>query len=443
VNFREIVQTVMRASPAQQTEVVVVDQDENLTRFANNYIHQNVAERNTQITVRAVVGKRIGLAASNDMRRESLERLALRAFEIAKLQPENPEFKGLPRPVPITSICAFDSATAECSPADRAARLSVICRQAGSVGCMAAGSMTTSKFHLGAANSEGVFAEFRGTIADVSTVIMGPNSSGWAQASDWRVNMIDTEALAVEALFKVQLGRDPQDFAPGDYPVILDSYAAADILEMLAFDGMGALAVQEERSWLNARIGQKIMADMVTIIDDGLDLRGLPFPFDFEGVPKKAVPIIDSGIAMGPVYDSFTAGRETERKSTGHATPPSPSDRYGPLPMNLFLRPGTMPLEEMIRKTDFGVYITRFWYTRQVHPRDAVITGMTRDGTFVIRGGEIAQPVKSLRFTQSYVEALKHAEAIGPQPKLLKSGFGATSVPPLKLSSFRFTSATR
>jgi predicted Zn-dependent protease len=275
---------------------------------------------------------------------------------------------------------------------------------------------------------------------------MAENSSGWAQSSGWKLDAVDAEGLADEALRKVRLGMDPVEFAPGDYAVVLDPYAAADILELLAFDGMGALACQEERSWMNGRIGQRIMADSVTVVDDGLNASGLPAAFDFEGVPKKATPIIEAGVVMGPVYDTFTAGRDAGRQavSTGHATPPSPQGRFGPAPTNLFLKPGTSTLESMIKSTKLGLYITRFWYTRTVHPRDAVVTGMTRDGTFVIRDGEIAHPVKSLRFTQSYVEALKYTEAIGSTPRLLRSGFGgATSVPPVKLTKFAFTSSTR
>ena len=273
---------------------------------------------------------------------------------------------------------------------------------------------------------------------------MGNNSSGWAQRSGWRLDAVDTAEMADEALTKARLGIDPADCEPGEYAVVLDPYATADLLEMLAFDGMGALAFQEERSWLNGRIGERIMAEIVTIVDDGSDPAGIPIPFDFEGVPKKPASIVESGVAVGPVYDSFTAGREEGVRSSGHATPPSPQGRFGPAPMNLFLRPGSSSMEEMIRSTKLGLYITRFWYTRTVHPRDAVVTGMTRDGTYLIRDGEIAHAVKSMRFTQSYVEALKHAEAIGAAPRVLRSAFGsATTVPAVKLAKFRFTSSTR
>src|SRR5262245_1981174 len=444
MNFREIANLVIDASKADETEVLAMEQDESLTRFANNCIHQNVTERNIQITVRAVIGTKIGIAVSNVAAPDSVRRLTERAYDIARLQPDNPEFKGLPAPQAITTLSAFDFDVAMCTPEGRAARVAVICSKAAGVHCLAAGSLTTAAFSIGIANSKGVFAEHRSTLADLSTVIMGSNSSGWAQSSGWRLHSINPESIADEALLKVKRGIDPVDFEAGDYPVILDPYATADLVEMLAFDGMGALAVQEGRSWMNGRLGQRVMAETVNMLDDGLNMNGIPLPFDFEGVPKKVIPIVASGVVLTPVYDTFTAGRETGKQSTGHATPPSPQGRFGPAPINLFFKPGTATLEHMIASIKLGIYITRFWYTRTVHPRDAVVTGMTRDGTFLVRDGEIAHPIKSLRFTQSYVEALKNAEIIGMTPRVLRSGFGgATSVPAVKLAQFRFTSSTR
>jgi predicted Zn-dependent protease len=424
--------------------VLAFEQDESLTRFANNFVHQNVTERNITITVRSVIGTKVGIAVSNDTRPESLQDLARRAHQIALLQPDNPEFKGLPEPRGIRSVDCFDSEVAGCTPERRASIAGVICRRSRSAGYTAAGSVTTATLNLGVANSKGVLAEHRSTITDASTVIMGSNSSGWAQGTGWKLEAIQPESLASEALSKVKMGADPVDYEPGEYAVILDRYATADILDMLAYDGMSAQTVQEGRSWLNNRIDQQAMADSVTIVDDGYDLGGVPLPFDFEGVPKEVVTIVQNGVVKGSVYDKYTADREPGKHSTGHATPPSPQGRMGPMPMNLFLRPGTASLDAMIRSTKQGLYITRFWYTRPVHPRDAIITGMTRDGTFLVKDGEIAHGVKSLRFTQSYVEALKHVEAIGETPRVLRSGMSSfTTVPPVKLGRFRFTSATR
>jgi predicted Zn-dependent protease len=247
--------------------------------------------------------------------------------------------------------------------------------------------------------------------------------------------------LGAEAVTKARLGENPTTLEPGTYPVILDPYAAADLLEMLA-EGMSGLAFQEERSWLSGRIGQKIMADSVTIVDNALDSAGIPMPFDYEGVPRKVVSIVERGVARGPVHDSVSGGRMGQ-SSTGHATLPSATDRPGPAAANLFLAPGASNVEAMIRSTESGLYITRFWYTRIAHPRDVVVTGMTRDGTFVVRDGAIVGAIKSLRFTQSYVDALASTEAIGAATKALRSGAATLVAPAIQLREFRFTSATR
>src|SRR5947209_7968676 len=221
MNFAQISDIAMKASSADETEVLAIEQNESLTRFANNYIHQNVTERNVQITVRSVTGTKVGIAVSNDVRPDSLRELAIRACDVSRLQPDNPEFKGLPQPQAITPVGAFDGAVAECTPEQRAASVGAICRKAAASACSAAGSMTTSSLEIGVSNSKGILAEHRFTMADASTVVMGKNSSGWAQGTGWRLTAIEPEALADEALSKVRMGVDPIDFKPGDYTVIL------------------------------------------------------------------------------------------------------------------------------------------------------------------------------------------------------------------------------
>src|SRR5262249_17385036 len=157
--------------------------------------------------------------------------------EVARLQPDNPEFKGLPSPETPSPVSAFDTHVAHCTPEERASRVAVICRKAADANYSAAGSMTTSSLSMGVANSKGLFAEHRSTMTELSAVVMGANSSGWAQTTGWQLTSIDPEALADEALSKVRRGADPRDFEAGDYAVILDPYATADLLEMLAFDG--------------------------------------------------------------------------------------------------------------------------------------------------------------------------------------------------------------
>jgi PmbA protein len=446
MKFREVADTVLAAATranVDETEIVCIRQDESLTRFANNHIHQNVTETNYEITLRCVVGTRVGIAVSNDLRAESLRALVERAAGLAKLQPENPEFKGLPGPAPAEAIQAFDRNTATCTPAIRAAGVGTVCKKAASMGYTAAGSMTTGAITFSVANSKGVFAEFESTIVDASTVIMNGVASGWSQSSGWKLDAVNWELIADHALQKVHTGQKQVDCQPGELTVILDPFATADLLAMLSFDGASGLAYQEERSWMNGRAGQKIMSSDVCIFDDGLDKRGIPLPFDFEGQPKQRVNLVDHGLCGDPVYDSHTASRRPGLKSTGHAMPPSARWMSGPLPLNLFLQPGTSNIEEMIRSTSRGLYITRFWYTRPVHPRDVVVTGMTRDGTFLVEDGEIVGATKSMRFTQSYIEALAGVASIGSELKVLKSGGATISVPAIKLQQFRFTSATK
>ena len=437
--MREIAERVLSLSAADQTEVLVVSEDSGLTRFANSYIHQNVAERDVGLRVRTVVDKKIGVASINDLSQEALERVVERALTIAKLQPEDPDFTSLPNPAPIAEVSAFDEATAAFSPEARARAVGVICKLAVDNGLVASGAFTTGAGELAVANSLGVFAYHVATSADINTVIMSDDSSGFAEVAAWRVGEINTELLGKEAVEKALQSRNPRDLPPGRYPVILEEYAVADIMNTLAFVGLGALSVQEGRSFMLDNFGKKIMSDAISIWDDGLDLTGLPMPFDFEGVPRQRIDLIKEGVAEAVVYDSYTAGKEG-KSSTGHGLPAP--NTFGPIPGYMFMAPGESSKKEMLASMERGLWVTRFHYTRPVHPKLAIVTGMTRDGTFLIEKGEIAYPIKNLRFTQSYLEALANVEAVSRETRLQQNWFGGTRVPALKLSEFEFTGAT-
>lgn len=228
--------------------------------------------------------------------------------------------------------------------------------------------------------------------------------------------------------------------------IVTEPYVTDDLVSMLANIGMGATAVQEERSWMNDRMGRQAMSPLVSIWDDGIDASGYPMPFDYEGVPKQRVNIVEKGVVRSPLYDTYTARKEG-KQSTGHALPLMLAKwGFGPSPFNLFMAGGESTIEEMIKSTRRGLYIATFWYTRPMHPRDAVVTGMTRDGVFMIENGEIAYPVKNLRFTQSYVDALANVEMVSHETRLIINEFDginfASRVPALKISAFNFTGST-
>lgn len=440
--IQQISNNILARSTADQTEVLIQAVDSSLTRFANSTIHQNVAETDNEVRIRAIIGTQIGVATTNNLEDEALSQTLENALAIARLQPPNPDFKSLPGPQPIPGASAFSQATAVCSAEQRAKAAGTICMMARRAGVIASGALTTAAAEFAVANSLGTFAYFPTTYADVNTVIMSDSSAGYASALSLDVNELDFEAIGREAVEKCLHSQNPRSIEPGVYTVILEPYAVQDFLNMMSWTGFSAVALQEGRSFMSGKIGQQIVDPRVSIWDDGLDAHGIPIPFDFEGVPKQRVNLIQDGMARGVVYDSYRAGKEEGKQSTGHALP-APND-FGPLPLNLFFSPGEASIDEMIRSTQRGIYVTRFHYTRPVEPTRVVVTGMTRDGTFLIEKGEIAYPVKNLRFTQGYLEALNHLALIGKEPRLLTgmADIARDSVPALKLDQFAFTGAT-
>lgn len=444
--LNEIAERVLALSSADQTEALILSNDEQLTRFASNTIHQNVSETDISVRVRVVFGKaphaKIGVASGNDVSDEALQRVVESAETAACFQQENPDFRSLPEPQPVQEVDAYTEATAACTPEERAQGAAEICVMSRANGLEAAGAFSITVQELMVANSLGVSAYHANTLAHIVTVIMGTDSSGYSSKTSMDVSEIDPQAVGQTAVDKALRSRRPIDIAPGAYTVILEEEAVADMLFTLGYIGLGALPVQERRSFMCGRFGEQVTGERISIWDDGLDPRGLMYPFDYEGTPKQRVSLIENGVAKGVVYDSFTAGREEGKESTGHSLPAPNS--MGPLPLNLFMAPGQASKEEMLASTERGIWVTRFHYTNPVHPVKTVLTGMTRDGTFLIENGQITQPLKNLRFTQSILEAFANAEMLGPELKLVKSGWGGFSrcVPAAKIHEFQFTGAT-
>jgi predicted Zn-dependent protease len=345
-------------------------------------------------------------------------------------------------PQTVIPVTAYDVETDEYGPGVRASSVGRICKIAKEKDLNAFGAFRTVTTETAVANSNGLFVYHPATAADFQVTVSGHSGSGRAQESAWNVANINTVSVGMEAIDKAIRAQDPQPIEPGKYTVVLDPYAVQDLVLMLNITGMGAQSVQEGYSWMSGRLEEQLMSPMVSIWDDGIDPAGLPMPFDFEGVPKQRVQIVEEGWLRGPVYDTYTANKEGKR-STGHATPPNMMFHSGPLAQNLFMAPGQSSVEEMIKETESGLYITRFWYTRPVHPRDCVVTGMTRDGVFLIEGGQLTKPVKNLRFTQSYLEALANVSAVSRERKTLIGEYGGSvCVPAVKIDSFNFTGLT-
>ncbi len=424
---------------ATEAEVLVMAEDSALTRFANSEIHQNVAESNVTVNLRFVVGRRVGVASTGRTDAEGLRALAEKAGAIAHHAAEQEDWAGLPEPGPISDVpSAFSVSTAQATPELRAEAARAVIAQADEHGVVAYGSFSTGVETTAVANSKGVRAAAARTGSQLLTVSMGPGGgTGYAEACSVNAAAIDAAAIGREAAAKARASADAVAIEPGDYPVVLEEVAVVDILDMLGYLGFSALAVEEERSFYEP--GRRVGSDLVTIWDDGADPAGLPMAFDYEGVAKQRVSLIEQGVCRDVVYDARTAAR-AGRRSTGHGLPaPNP---YGPFPINMLMAAGDAPREALIQGLDRGLLVTRFHYTNPVHPKLAIVTGMTRDGTFLVQGGQIIGPVRNLRYTQSYLEALAGVEAVGAERRTLKGFLGGCVVPALRIASWTFTGAT-
>ncbi len=422
-----------------EAEALVTREDAALTRFANSQIHQNVAETNVTVNLRFVVGKRVGVASSDRTDDEGLRRLAANAAAIARVQEELDDWCGLPEPTPIEEVrAAYSPATADASPELRAEGVRAVIAAADDAGVTAYGSYSTGTETTAVANSRGVRAGGTRTVAQLLTVSMGPDGgTGYAERASIDATTIDAAAIGRESADKARTTANAVAIDAGDYPVVLEEYAVVDLLDMLGYLGFSALAVQEERSFVE--IGRRIGTNLVTIVDDGRDPAGLPMAFDYEGVAKQRVPLLEDGVCRGVVHDSQTAARAGVT-STGHGLPaPNP---YGPFPLNMVMTAGSASREELIGGLDRGLLVTRFHYTNPVHPKLAIITGMTRDGTFLVEGGRIVGPVRNLRFTQSYLDAMAGVVAVARERKTLKGFLGGVVVPALRLEGWTFTGTT-
>jgi len=439
--LRSIAGAALEQAGADGVEVLAVHDWGGLTRFADSAIHQSTAREDTAVKVRVVAGRRLGVASTNDLSKEGAAAAARSALELAEMAAPDPAFPGLaPRADVPDPGARFDDATASRTPEARAEAVAALVATCGE-GFHAAGAHETTASEVAVATSEGQFCYAATTQATVSTVVSGGDGgAGYAEAWGAGVGDIDPESIGRRAFEKARDSQHPRDVDPGRYEVVLEPPAVATLVSFLAYLGFGGRAIAEGRSCFSGRIGEKLMSDRISIHDDALSPGTLGIPFDFEGTPKRRVDLVSSGVVVGGVHDRRSAAQEG-LESTGHALPaPNP---HGPFPLNLFLAPGDASVDEMVRDTERGLLVTRFHYSNVVHPKEAVITGMTRDGTWMIENGEVTHPVKNLRFTHSIIEALRDAEAVGSDPELASEFFfSASSVPALRVSSFHFTGAS-
>jgi PmbA protein len=435
--FAEVAGAALETRGVDGVEVLFVHEWGGLTRFANSEIHQSTFREDTGLRVRVVSRGRTGVASSNDFSEAGARAAAMSAKEMAEVAAPDLAFPGLAPKAEVTSVDRFFEGTADMTPAARAdvvVRLIGRCPEEFS----AAGAYETAAAEIGVANSNGQLCWAPSTQASLSTVVTGgEHGSGFAESFSGSAEAIDPEAVGARAATKAVDSQRPAALEPGTYPVVLEPAAVATLAGFLAYVGFGGRGYVENRSCFSGKEGEQVAAEAVSIWDDGADPRTLGAPFDFEGVPRQRVELIKDGVFRDAVYDLRTA-KQANRTSTGHGLPaPNPE---GPFPLHLFMEEGDSTVDEMIRDTARGLLVTRFHYSNVVNPMESSITGMTRDGTFLIEHGEVVGPVMNFRFTQSIIDALKSVSLVGRQAELASEFFfSASRVPALKVEAFHFS----
>jgi PmbA protein len=425
---------------ADAVEVVLSRTDSALTRFAGSRIHQNTSRLDGEARVRVVLEGRVGVVVTNELSPDAIRDAALRAREIAALTPADPHFPGLTPPgQPYGRTAGPDEETLGCPPQRRAELVAAALAEL-RADVEAAGTMETSVQERAVVSSTGVRVYSAGTRAAASVLAQGPTSSGWAEAGATSLAGLDCAAVGRRAGEKVALGADPREIPAGRYPVVLESGATMNLVQWLGWLAFPGRAYNEERSALSGRLGEQVCSPLVTIIDDPLSPLLPGAPFDAEGTATRRTSLIEAGVAVGVAHDR-TTGAIARTGSTGHAMPaPNPA---GGIPTHLLMSPGAASMDELVAGLERGLYVTRFHYTNVVHPVETSITGMTRDGTFLVEDGKVVGGVRNLRFTQSCLDALAGCEAVGSELELATDLFyGAAMAPAVRLSGFTFTSTT-
>lgn len=429
-----------RIAPGSEGEATVTERDLALTRFAGSMIHQNLAERDATLRVRVRRDARTGVAVTNRLDEAGIEEVVARASAIAAHAAAEDD------PAPLADEGGTDSdlgwveATAQAEPRDRAEGARAVIAAGLARGLTVSGAYSIEAQRMTVANTTGLSASHRATQAKLVTVMLtAAGETGYAQAIATDHRSIDPAAVGEEAADRTARAVQPRDIGPGEYPVVLGEYAVAEVLEYLALLAFSGLAIEEGRACVE--LGQPAFGPNVTIWDDGLDATGIPSAIDFEGVTKTRVALVTDGVARETAHDSGTAHRAGVPR-TGHGLPAP--NTFGPLCWNLFMAPGDVPRDRLLEGIGRGLLITRFHYVNPVHPKKGILTGMTRDGTFLIEDGAVAGPVRNLRFTQSIPDAFSRISAIAADTRLVGAEYtGITGrVPAVRIDGWNFTGVT-
>ncbi len=434
-----IAQKAAASRGVQDVELMISTVSEALTRFANNTIHQNVAEQVNHVSVRVLVEQRTARTLTNRLDSASIERATTDAIDIARCMEPDEEALPLYEPEPVTPVDRYDASTAECSPEERARIVAECIRVVEGAGQTAAGIYSIDATAEAILNSRGVFASHAETMARFSITAMAADSSGWAKVSSTRRGAFDAVALSKRAAMKAVTSAAPREIAPGKYTVILEPAAVSDLVGQMFGDFAGT-AIEDQRSFLTERVGEQLFGENINIYDDVFHPLQSGAPFDGEGVPRQRLKLVERGVPGELAYSRLAAARKGV-KTTGHGFPVP--NEVGEMPANIVIAGGGSTLRRMVAGTERGVLVTRLWYIREVDPYEKIMTGMTRDGTFLVEDGKVVCGLRNFRFNQSLIEMLNSVEEMAAEERVSGEEAFDMVVPAMKVRDFQLAEVTR
>ncbi len=453
---------IRKLSSADEVEVLFSGGRFALTRFANNTIHQNVEDENHVVSVRTVFGGRTARASTNKFDDDGLRRVVESSEALAKVQHPDPDLLPMPdsreaagnadKSVRATQAPSrYFADTAAITPELRADGVKKIVAVAQKHKLTTAGIFSSSESVEGVLNSRGLSDWHTQTLAEVSITMLGDDASGWQKANSPDVIQLDPLNLAEIAAQKALDSVHPAEIPAGKYTVILEPAAVLDIVGFMFWDYSGT-AILDERSFLTGRIGSQLFGENITIWDDVAHPLQTGSPFDGEGMRRLRLPLVENGVVKRIVYARGTAARmkNSEYKdkvgpveATGHGFP-LPNE-VGEMPLNIVFGAPQNPqtLAEMIASTERGVLVTRLWYIREVDPYEKIVTGMTRDGTFLVENGKVQRGLRNFRFNQSLIQMLSAVDAMSVPVRSCGEESFDMVVPAMKVRDFNFTEVTK
>jgi predicted Zn-dependent protease len=417
IDALELAGEAVAAAEGDAAEAIVQAERSGFARFAGSEVHQPTLIENVSVSLRVIRGSRAGTAAGNRVGPDGLRDLARRAGEAAVASAEDPDLVEPAGPSALPDVDGEDEETAALEAADQARLAAAAIEAAGDTPVY--GFFTSGVTTVAVTTSAGFSGEQTSTDAMALALAATNGASGYSEQTSWSVRDVDPAQVARDAAELAARTAGAGELQPGSYRAVLGPYALGELLQNFAYDAFSGLALLEERSYLVGRLGERCFDEKVSIADDALDPRGLPKSFDFEGVPKQRVPLVEDGVLRGAVWDRASAAQAKDSiQATGHAPPPA-MRRWGPLPFALSVAGGEAEsVEELLELVGDGIYVTRLHYLGIVEPRQGILTGMTRDGTFRIRDGKLAEPLFNLRFTVAVPDVLADVPGLTREPAL-------------------------